>query len=233
MTDDKLRAVLYLHAPRVYEYGIGCACGWNSDGRGPGLWQEHMTAALTASATEEHRPFSAPYKAIEQALAASATRSRPMTDDTLRVALRNVENWLEKSLGIPADEVEGWPLVKERALAASATDEWHCCDDPSCHHVIDREVNARRAASATDDEQELLLRYRQTLPDVCLRDSHARCRSAPLAASATDDGHVTSTDQLEAEQRGLPIPYATDGSVRDALDRPTGPMFLPDDEALP
>ena len=46
-----------------------------------------------------------------------------MTDDTLREALRNVENWLEKSLGIPADEVEGWPLVKERALAASATDE--------------------------------------------------------------------------------------------------------------
>lgn len=44
-----------------------------------------------------------------------------MTDGTktqdVAEALRNVENWLEKGLGIPASEVEGWDLVKKSALS--------------------------------------------------------------------------------------------------------------------
>jgi hypothetical protein len=36
---------------------------------------------------------------------------QPASPD-LRAAISNVENWLEKSLGIPASEVEGWPLIR-------------------------------------------------------------------------------------------------------------------------
>ncbi len=38
--------------------------------------------------------------------------ARPVSPPSeLTAAIRNVENWLEKALGIPVSEVEGWPLI--------------------------------------------------------------------------------------------------------------------------